>query len=132
MTLSAPQSEPVIPPEGSTDSRGWAVAAHLTPWIVGFLGPLIIWLAKKDDPFVEENARESLNFQLSLLLYYLGVMVSLILVVLTPLWVFVWLVLFFGLAIFTLVTTIVGAIRASNGDVYRYPLCIRFVSQPRP
>jgi uncharacterized Tic20 family protein len=120
-----------LPPEGSPDSRGWAVAAHLTPWIAGFLGPLIIWLAKKDDPFVEEHARESLNFQLSLMLYFFVLMMSLVLVVWIPFWLVVWIPAFFGLAILGLVTNIIGAIRASNGRMYRYPLCIRFVSRPR-
>jgi len=125
------QFESSIPPEASSDSRGWAVAAHLTPWIAGFLGPLIIWLAKKEDPYVEEHARESLNFQLSLMLYFFVWMISLILIFWIPIWIFVWMPVFFGLAILGLVTGIVGAIRASNGEMYRYPLCIRFVSAPR-
>ena len=119
-----------MPPEASSDSRGWAVAAHLTPWIAGFLGPLIIWLAKKDDPYVEDHARESLNFQLSLMLYFFVLMISIIIIIWMPFWFFVWILVFFGLGTLGFVTNIVGAIRASNGDMYRYPLCIRFVSAP--
>ena len=128
MTGLAPQPGPVVPIEPGSDACGWAVAAHLTPWIAGFIGPLIIWLAKKEDPFVEEHARESLNFQLSLMLYFFVLAFSMILVVWVPLWIFIWIPVFFGLAILAFVTNIVGAIRASNGDMYRYPLCIRFVS----
>lgn len=119
-----PQPEPHIPPEGSSDSRGWAVAAHLTPWIAGFLGPLFIWLAKKDDPFVEDHARESLNFQISLFIY---LVVSAILII-----VLIGLVMLLAFAILAFVTNIIGAVKASNGEMYRYPLCIRFIKAPRP
>jgi uncharacterized Tic20 family protein len=131
MAEPTPRPEPYAPQETSSDSRGWAVAAHLTPWIAGFLGPLIIWLAKKEDRYVEEHARESLNFQLSLMLYFFALLVSMILVFWVPLWLVVSIPLFFGLAILAFVTGIVRAIRASNGDAYRYPLCIRFVNAPR-
>ena len=130
MTDIASQPGPVVPREPDSDSRGWAVAAHLTPWIAGFLGPLIIWLAKKEDPFVEAHSRESLNFQLSMMLYFFMLMISMIIVVWIPLWLVIWIPAFFGLAILAFVTNIVGAIRASNGDMYRYPVCIRFVSPP--
>ena len=130
MTESTPKPEPGDPTQTGSDSRGWAVAAHLTPWIAGFLGPLIIWLAKKEDPFVEEHGRESLNFQLSLMLYFFVLAFSMILVFWIPFWIFVWIPAFFGLGILALVTNIVGAVRASNSEMYRYPLCIRFLSPP--
>ncbi|MCL1595522.1 MAG: DUF4870 domain-containing protein [Actinomycetia bacterium] len=109
-----------------SDSRAWAVAAHLLPWIgIGFLGPLIVWLIKRDeDVFVEWHARESLNFQISLFIY-LVVSVMLMLVV-------IGFFLFFALAIFGLIVNIIAAIKAANGDWYRYPLIIRFVNAPRP
>ena len=124
--IPQPEPEPPTPPEGSSDSRGWAVAAHLTPWIAGFLGPLIIWLAKKDDPYVEDHARESLNFQISLFIY---LMASALLII-----VLIGILFFFAFAVLGIVTNIIGAVKASNGEMYRYPLCIRFViapSQPR-
>ena len=51
-----------------SDSRGWAVAAHLLPFVsLAIIGPLFVWLIKRDeDEFVEDQAREALNFQLSL------------------------------------------------------------------
>ena len=109
-----------------SDSRAWAVAAHLLPWIgIGFLGPLIVWLIKRDeDVFVEWHARESLNFQISLFIY-LVVSVMLMLVV-------IGFFMFFALAIFGLIVNIIAAIKAANGDWYRYPLIIRFVNAPRP
>jgi len=105
-----------------SDSKGWAVAAHLLPWVgLGFLGPLIIWLIKRDENvFVEWHARESLNLQISLLIYFV-VSAILILVV-------IGIFLFFAVAIFAIVVNIIAAIKAANGDWYRYPLIIRFVN----
>ncbi|MFV1999821.1 MAG: DUF4870 domain-containing protein [Acidimicrobiia bacterium] len=105
-----------------SDSKGWAVASHLLPWVgVGVLGPLIVWLIKRDeDVFVEWHARESLNFQISLLIYF-AVSVILMFVV-------IGFFLFFAAVIFGLVVNIIAAIKAANGDWYRYPLIIRFVS----
>lgn len=130
MTESASYTEPAAPPEAGSDSRGWAVAAHLTPWIAGFVGPLVVWLAKREDPYVEDHAREALNFQLSLILYFFGSAMSLILMFVSPWFALGTMIVVIGLGILAIVTNIVGAIRASNGDMYRYPLSIRFVSPP--
>ena len=63
---------PPVPDPGPSDSRGWAAAAHLGTFLVGFIAPLVIWLIKRDeDPFVEYHAREALNFQFSLMIYML-------------------------------------------------------------
>jgi uncharacterized Tic20 family protein len=120
------QPTPELPPSSplpDSDSKAWAVAAHLLPWIgIGFLGPLIIWLIKRDeDPFVEEHAREALNFQISLLIY---MVVSAILII-----VFIGIFLIRGFAILGFVVMIIGAVTAANGDEYRYPLSIRFINQ---
>lgn len=105
-----------------SDSKAWAVAAHLSPWVgLWFLGPLIIWLIKRDeDAFVEWHARESLNMQISMAIYYV---VSVILML-----VLIGFVLFFALLIFGFVVNIIAAIKAANGDWYRYPLIIRFIN----
>ncbi len=113
-------------PEADSDSRAWAVAAHLLPWVgLGFLGPLIIWLIKRDEsPFVEEHAREALNFQISFLIYMI-VSALLMLVV-------IGFFLFIGIAIFGFVVMIIAAIKAANGERYRYPLTIRFINPKVP
>jgi uncharacterized Tic20 family protein len=71
---------------------------------------------------VEDHARESLNFQISLVIY---LVVSAILII-----VLIGIVMFFAFAIFAFVTNIIGAVKASNGEIYRYPLCIRFIKAP--
>jgi len=65
---------PAGPNAGRDDSRSWALAAHLSAPVsmivaLAFLGPLIVYLVKKDDPFVRRHAAEALNFNLSFLLY---------------------------------------------------------------
>jgi uncharacterized Tic20 family protein len=128
---------PEIPPEGSSDSRAWAVGAHLSPWVIGFLGPLFIWLAKKQDPYVEYHPRGALNYQLSLALYAFGWIVvgTTAFVALVVVGAGIVALIVFGLGFLALiylgfVPPIIGAIRASNGDIYRYPVTIRFVRMP--
>lgn len=116
----------VDPRDVSSDARGWSVAAHLLP-LVGFyiLGTLFIWLIKRDeDPFVEFNSREALNFQLSMLIY--GLVSALLVIVL------IGFVLILAVGIFSFVMAIVAAVKAANGELYRYPLTIRMVKPYGP
>jgi len=128
-----------VPPEGGTDSRGWAVGAHLSPWVAGFIGPLVVRLARKDDPYVEHHSREALNYHLSLMIYVLGwiVVSTIVILVLAAAGAVVVGIIIFGLGFLGLmylgfVPPIIGAIRASNGDTYHYHLSIRFVKEPVP
>ncbi len=97
----------------------------------GFLGPLILWLVKKDEsPAVDAHGKEALNFHLSFLLYYFACAILMIPVVFLtfgfgaiPL-----MPLFFLLIIGHLVCCILGAVQASEGRLFRYPLAIRFIS----
>ena len=85
-----------------------------------FLVPLLIWLLKKDeDPLVEDQGKESLNFQISVFLY---AVVSGMLVFL-----FVGIFLLLVLALFAIVQVIKASLSASEGKSYRYPLCMRFI-----
>lgn len=122
---------PPVPQQGrrlpADQERTWASAAHwsaLVASVVGglaFLGPLIVMLTKGNESvWVRRQAVESLNFQLSVLIY--GV-VSLVLCL-----VLIGFLLLIVLGIGWLVLTIVGAVRAANGDDFRYPLTIRMVS----
>jgi uncharacterized protein len=129
---SAPQMAPAQRPTVQ-QSRQWALFAHLSAFaglLIGlnFLGPLIIYLVKKDeDPFVAEHAREALNFNLSVFTYLLvgGITAVILTLVLIGLLLFP---VLFGIAIAWIVLTIVAAVKANAGETYRYPLTIRFVS----
>ena len=116
---------PAVPDPVPSDSRGWAAAAHLIPLIpligLGFIGPLVIWLMKKEeDPFVEYHARESLNFQITLIIYILASILLMIVII--------GFVLIFVVLIFALVVEIIAGVKAANGEFYRYPLTFRFVT----
>jgi uncharacterized protein len=126
----------------SSELRGWAIAAHLgglviglsTAAVFGFVGPLLVWLFKRDEhPFTDHHAKESLNFQLTVLLVLvLSVALAIPALIFGVLTLGIGLVLLGVLAVVAVVAWIVlpiiGAVKASNGEGYRYPLTIRFVS----
>ena len=107
----------------SQDERTMGMLCHLSA-LIGFIGPLIVWLLKKDESeFVNDQGKESLNFQLSILIYTVAAFVlavPLTLILIGPL-------LPFAVWAFDIVMFIIAAVQANNGVRYRYPLCIRFV-----
>jgi uncharacterized protein len=135
-------STPPPHPSGLTgELRGWGIGAHLaglgaglaTAAIFGWVGPLIVWLIKRDEhPFVDHHAKEALNFQLTVLIV---IAASAVLVVpaaiIGVLTLGIGLLLFGAIALAAVVVwflfPILAAIKASNGEGYRYPLTIRFV-----
>ena len=109
------------------NARTWATFCHLSA-LIGYLGiplgnilgPLIVWLIKRNEyPLVEDQGKESLNFQLSMFIY---MVVSIILC-------FVLIgFLFLGiLCILHVVFTIIAGVKANNGELYRYPFIFRFI-----
>lgn len=99
-----------------------AMLAHLLG-IIGFIGPLIIWLIKKDQGgFAEDQSRESLNFQITVLIAWV---VALLLTRLLCLG-----FLFFPvIGIANLIFCIMGALKANTGEAYRYPIALRFLTK---
>jgi len=84
------------------------------------LGPLVIWLVKKDqDAFVDDNGKEVLNFQISVTIY--GIVCGLLI------FAFIGILLLPILIIAVVIYTIIGALKANEGVLYRYPLTIRFL-----
>lgn len=114
---------PDVPDPVPSDSRGWAAAAQLIP-IIGFsfIAPLVIWLIKRDeDAFVEYWAREALNFQLTLLIWIIVGIVTLIIIV--------GIFILIAVGIGALVLAIIAGVKAASGEFWRYPLTIRFVNR---
>ena len=109
------------------DARLWGMLCHLTAltFLLGIpfgnlLGPLLIWLLKRNDyAFVEEQGKASLNFELSIAIYYI---VSVFLI-----FVLIGLALLPILFILHITLVIIASIKASNGESYTYPLTIRFI-----
>lgn len=110
----------------SLEEKNWAMACHLSAligWVfpLGWiLGPLVVWLLRRTVyPFVDEQGKEALNFHISLLIY--GIIAGVLC------FVFIGFLLLPILGILQIVFVIIAAIKASNGDHYRYPLTIRFI-----
>jgi hypothetical protein len=106
--------------------RTWDVLCHvsaLAGFVIPFgnvIGPLIIWLIKKQElPSVDAHGKESLNFQLSVVIYML---VSLVLML-----VLIGFFLMIAVAIGAIILVVIASIKAGNGELYRYPLSIRFI-----
>ena len=116
----------------TSSARNWAMAAHLSALVamwfaLAFLGPLLVYVVKGNEhPYIRAQSLEALNFNLSFLLYGLvgGLITVALMIVLVGLLLLPLLIL--G-AIAWLVLVIVGAVKASNGEPFRYPLTIRFV-----
>jgi uncharacterized Tic20 family protein len=118
--------------EISKDARMWAMFCHLAglaglspilPVIGSAVAPLVIWQMKKDEfPFVDEQGKQAVNFQLSMLLYgAIGTVVCLVTCIEVLMLVVLWVV---GLV--DLIFVLIGAVRANHGQHYHYPLAIRF------
>ena len=111
----------------SSNVRTWTVLCHASalagffvPWAGHILGPLIVWLAKRGDSAeIDEHGKESLNFQISMLIYNLiaGVLCL----------VLIGFVILGILHIMNLVLVIVASIQAGEGKLYRYPITIRLI-----
>lgn len=122
-------TRPAVSPEEKAD-RNWALAAHLSSLssfvgIPGFVGPLIVWLVKKDDsPFAAAQAKEALNFQITLFLY--AILCALL--ILTVIGALIGIPGLIVLGIVEIVFTVIAAIQAGEGKSYRYPMTIRLIT----
>lgn len=121
-----PPSTQTNTPLSDQDARLWAMLVHLSalPGTVVVIGsvllPLIIWQIQKDrSTFVDYHGKEAVNFQITMAL---AAAVSLLLII-----VLVGIVLIWVVGLVWLVFTVIAAIKANNGEYYRYPLSIRFV-----
>lgn len=106
----------------NSDERILAILSHILAIVpgIGILGPLVIYLLKKDDSgFVAANARESLNFQITIILAYI---ISAILIM-----VLIGAFLFWILGILNVILVIVATIKASENKIYRYPFNMRLI-----
>src|SRR5579863_7830341 len=121
--MSEPSETPAPGAAPTEDERTWGMLAHLSalaglvmPLLGIVLGPLIVWLARRDQSaFVAAHAKEALNFNISVLLAALLMLV------------FVGVLLGTALFIAWLVLTLIAAIKASEGELYRYPFSLRLV-----
>jgi len=104
------------------DQRTMALVAHILGIFTWFIGPLNIWMINKDDSsksFVTDQAKEALNFQITITIAMLISFVLMIVIIgglLAPL-----------VGILNLVFCIIAAVKANNGEAYRYPFTLRLI-----
>jgi uncharacterized Tic20 family protein len=115
--------------EQNPSARNWAMFTHLSGLaslivvvpLAGIWVPLILWLAKrKEFAFVDRSGKEALNFQITCVIYSL--IAGLLCLV------FIGFILLPIVVLFWFIFTIIGTVRAANGDDYRYPLTLRLVN----
>jgi uncharacterized Tic20 family protein len=119
-------NEEVIENLPNKEERTWAMLCHFSVFSMfvfpfgNILAPLIIWLIKKEEmPFVENQSKEVLNFQISMTIYVIVAFLLIIILVGIP--------MLIGLGIFNIIMTIVAAIKANEGENYRYPINLRII-----
>ncbi len=117
-----PAARPVARTAPAGNDKIWAILCHVSGFIgVPFILPIVVYLAMKDDSaYVADNAKEALNFHISIFIYTLCLL---------PLvWLLLGIPLLVVLVIAGFVLSIVAAIKAADGNTYRYPMTIRLVS----
>ena len=111
----------------------WAMICHLgglTGYVANGLGsiivPLVVWIIKKDEiPEVDRHGKEALNFNITIAIY--GLVLGVVTFVTFGIAALFTVPLMLALVIFHLVCVVLAAIKANNGEEYRYPLCLRLV-----
>ncbi len=113
-----------IPGQGKLsekDDKTFGMLAHLLGVFTAFVGPLVIWLIKKDEsPFVNDQAKEALNFQIVMTI---GYVISSFLTAFL-----IGCITYPVLIILSLVFGIMGTMKANEGTAYRYPFNIRIIT----
>jgi uncharacterized Tic20 family protein len=110
----------------SEKERNWSMICHLSAFASyffpfgGIIGPLICWLSKRDESvWINLNGRNSLNFNLSILLYIVLAIPLCFIIIGIP--------IIMALATLKIICIIIASIKASKGQLFRYPLTIPFI-----
>ena len=125
--MSTPSDQmPPSPPattEPSSDDRNLAMLTHLSGFIFSLIVPLIVWLVHKDradKAYLVGEAKEALNFQITVLIGYVICGVLAVILIGALLGWLLWLA--------NLILCIVAAVKVSSDGNYRYPFALRLVS----
>ena len=106
----------------SADDAKLAMLAHLLSIVFGFIAPLIIWMISKDQPqkgFVADQAKEALNFQITVII---ALCIAGVLIV-----IFIGILLFPMVLVVNFVLCILAGLKAREGVDYRYPFTLRLL-----
>jgi uncharacterized Tic20 family protein len=109
-----------ITSEVSSNDKNLAVLTHLGGILFSFIPSLIVWLLKKDNAYVSEQAREALNFQITVLIAWVVSYILMFILIGFLLMGIVWL----G----NIILCILAAVATSKGESYRYPFTLRLIN----
>ena len=119
-------SKKQTPDANASQERTWTMLTHLSAFaglifpFGNIVGPLVIWLVKRDEfPSIEDHGKEAVNFQISVTIYYIVSAVLVMIVIGLP--------MLLAVMIFQVVCIILATLKANAGEVYQYPLSIRFI-----
>ena len=117
-TLLGTEEQPLVPP--TSDEKTMAMLSHILTLVAGFIPPLVIWLVKKDESkFVAENAKESLNFMITLFIAYIAAFILMFILIGFLLVTLIW--------VAQLIFVIMATIKTNEGKIYRYPVNLRLI-----
>ncbi|WP_309615691.1 DUF4870 domain-containing protein [Salinibacterium sp.] len=123
MSESTPPTNPylTVQPLSPSDEKLWATLIHVGGIVLSFLPAVIGYIVLKDrGPFIRAHSATALNFQITLMIAYIaGTITS---------WIGIGLLILLAAWVLSIVFSIMAAIAANNGQVYQYPLAIKFVS----
>lgn len=111
---------------GEMDSRTYAMLLHFSQLcgfvapVFGWVVPVVLWLIKRDDPYIDQQGKVVFNWILSSFIYFV---ISLILIA-----VVIGVFMLMALAIVSVIFIVIGAVRAKDGVIQNYPLSIPFFS----
>jgi len=109
-----------VQPMSPQDQRLWSTLTHVGGILFGFVVPLITYLVLKDrGAFVAEHTKTALNFQLTMLIGYVASFILTFLLI--------GVILFFVIWVLIIVFSIIAAMKANAGELYQYPLTIKFI-----
>ena len=121
--MDTPPLNETVPPSPSPkgNDKLWAVLSHLSFFLgVPFILPLVVYLVmRKESEYIAENAREALNFHISVLIYGVCCIPLVLIIIGVPLLILI--------GVSSLILAVVAAVVASDGLCYRYPLTLRLV-----
>jgi uncharacterized Tic20 family protein len=118
----ATPAPPPLPGGASQEDRTLALLTHLSGILLSFIVPLVVWLTNKDKAdkgWLNDQAKEALNFQITIAIAYVACMVLAVIIIGGLLAPVVWLV--------NLILCILAGVKANEGVSYRYPFAIRLI-----
>lgn len=105
----------------TSEEKNIATVTHLGGTVFSFIPGLVVWLIKKEESaYITDQAKEALNFQITVLLGYLIASVLA--------WVLIGFLLYPIIWVINIIFCIIAAVAASKGEKYRYPLCLRLIN----